>query len=67
MLVSLPGDTYTLLNGDKVVLAEFDLFAHAHELLRELRDIRSSNDARQRPLIFIAHCIGGIVVKEVRC
>ncbi|KAI3318089.1 hypothetical protein HD806DRAFT_324089 [Xylariaceae sp. AK1471] len=56
---------YTLRNGNTLVPTQPDIFAHANELFRELRDFRSSSNARERPLIFIAHSIGGIIVKEV--
>lgn len=39
-------------------------FTIAEDLLTELRDLRSG-EARSRPLFFIAHSLGGIVVKKV--
>ncbi|EXK25027.1 hypothetical protein FOMG_18285 [Fusarium oxysporum f. sp. melonis 26406] len=38
--------------------------AFARDLLNRLRIVRSSSEARNRPLVFIAHSLGGIVVKK---
>ncbi|SCO50241.1 uncharacterized protein FFMR_10204 [Fusarium fujikuroi] len=38
--------------------------AFAQDLLNRLRVVRSSPEARNRPLMFIAHSLGGIVVKK---
>ncbi|KAI0471403.1 hypothetical protein F4859DRAFT_515619 [Xylaria cf. heliscus] len=56
---------HTLRSGDVPVIAQPDLFSHAKDLLRELGDLRDSTDVQQRPLVFIAHSLGGIIVKEV--
>lgn len=37
----------------------------ARDLLNRLRVARNSPEARDRPLIFVAHSLGGIVVKKV--
>jgi hypothetical protein len=39
---------------------------HAKELLSSLIDKREEDGESQRPIIFIAHSLGGIVVKQVR-
>ncbi|KAM5521611.1 hypothetical protein FOXYSP1_15502, partial [Fusarium oxysporum f. sp. phaseoli] len=39
--------------------------AFARDLLNRLRIVRSSSEARNRPLVFIAHSLGGIMVKKV--
>ncbi|KAJ4126962.1 hypothetical protein NW768_008583 [Fusarium equiseti] len=41
-------------------------FAFAENLLNELRDARAGEPARSRPLIFIGHSLGGIVIKKVQ-
>lgn len=56
---------HTLRSGTMPVISQPDLFSHVNDLLRELRDLRHSTGAQQRPLIFIAHSLGGIIVKEV--
>jgi predicted alpha/beta hydrolase family esterase len=38
----------------------------AHNLLNRVRMKRRRDQAEHRPLIFIAHSLGGIVVKRVR-
>jgi hypothetical protein len=42
------------------------VFQHAGTLLSDLANKRTSNVEKRRPLIFIAHSLGGIVVKDVR-
>lgn len=56
---------HTLRSGDVPVVSQPDLFSHAKDLLRELGDLRDGTDVQQRPLVFIAHSLGGIIVKEV--
>lgn len=41
------------------------VFQHASNLLSDLTDVRMSWEEKQRPIIFIAHSLGGIVVKDV--
>ena len=41
------------------------IFNHAHNLLAALTDARMEGQSRTRPLIFIAHSLGGIIVKDV--
>jgi predicted alpha/beta hydrolase family esterase len=38
---------------------------HAKDLLGSLIDCREEEDEISRPIIFIAHSLGGIVVKQV--
>ncbi|KAK0512960.1 hypothetical protein JMJ35_004977 [Cladonia borealis] len=40
------------------------VFQHAANLLSDLCDVRISGDAESRPLFFVAHSLGGIVVKD---
>lgn len=41
------------------------VFQHAKNLLSDLADARMSKAEKTRPLIFVAHSLGGIVVKDV--
>ena len=41
------------------------VFQHAANLLSDLSDIRVLREAELRPLFFVAHSLGGIVVKDV--
>jgi len=43
-----------------------DISNCAEELLHALQNNRAASKANKRPLIFICHSLGGIVVKEVR-
>ncbi|KAK9800153.1 hypothetical protein SCARD494_01946 [Seiridium cardinale] len=44
--------------------SENSVYDHAKELLQSLDDYRIDPDSRKRPIIFIAHSLGGIVIKE---
>lgn len=48
----------------KSVAGSNRLLDHAMNLLTDLTTDRASCDASSRPLIFIAHCLGGLVCKE---
>ena len=41
------------------------VYQHAANLLTDLSDVRTSTEAELRPLFFVAHSLGGIVVKDV--
>ena len=41
------------------------VYQHAANLLTDLSDVRTSSEAELRPLFFVAHSLGGIVVKDV--
>ena len=42
-----------------------DIADHAKSLLSSLIDKREENDELRRPIIFIGHSLGGIVIKQV--
>ena len=42
-----------------------DIIDHAKDLLSSLIDRREEEGENLRPIIFIAHSLGGIVVKQV--
>lgn len=42
-----------------------DIIDHAKDLLSSLIDRREEEGENSRPIIFIAHSLGGIVVKQV--
>ena len=56
---------HTLLVDNKPLPLQNDVFAHAEELLQELAAARAASGGAARPIIFVAHSTGGIVVKEV--
>ena len=43
------------------------IFKHAKTLLSDLTTLRNSASDKVRPLVFIAHSLGGIVVKDALC
>ncbi|KAI1419905.1 hypothetical protein F5Y12DRAFT_788680 [Xylaria sp. FL1777] len=56
---------HTLHSGNQPVASQPDLFAHVNDLLRDLGSLRHGGGVQQRPLVFIAHSLGGVIVKEV--
>ncbi|KAI0141905.1 hypothetical protein GGR57DRAFT_508862 [Xylariaceae sp. FL1272] len=48
-----------------LVQSQPDIFEHADELVKDLVRFRNDGDANLRPLVFVAHSIGGVIVKEV--
>lgn len=48
----------------KSVASTNGLIEHATTLLNDLATERASSNATSRPIIFVAHCIGGLVCKE---
>lgn len=57
---------HTLVVDKKPLRLQGDIFAHASEFLFELATARAAFGAQARPLVFIAHSTGGIILKEVR-
>jgi hypothetical protein len=45
-------------------VSQASVFQHAEDLLSDLAACRSTPASAQRPLIFVAHSLGGIVVKD---
>lgn len=43
------------------------VFQHAETLLLDVISVRTTSMERNRPIIFVAHSLGGIVVKEALC
>jgi hypothetical protein len=56
---------HTLVSDGQPLRLQNDVFAHARELLLDLVDTREATNTINRPIIFIAHSTGGILVKEV--
>jgi protein SERAC1 len=57
---------HTLRVDNKPLPLQNDVFTHARELLEELAEARAASNGAARPIIFVAHSTGGIIVKEVR-
>lgn len=51
--------------GGRMPRAQSDVFGHADDLLAELTLLRDETDTAERPVIFIVHSLGGIILKEV--
>lgn len=56
----------TLSTNGKLLPAQLDVFGHGDEMLHDLAILREKTKTKGRSLVFIAHSLGGIVVKEVR-
>ncbi|KAI1112578.1 hypothetical protein F5Y14DRAFT_421642 [Nemania sp. NC0429] len=56
---------HTIRSAGVPAASQPDIFSHVNELRRGLGELRRGAGAQQRPLVFIAHSLGGIIVKEV--
>lgn len=56
---------HTIVTGGKLPMNQNDIFAHAEDLLSELSLIRDETHTIGRPIVFVAHSLGGVIVKEV--
>jgi protein SERAC1 len=57
---------HTIVTGGNLPRNQNDVFAHAEDLLSELTHIRDETNTLGRPIVFVAHSLGGVIVKEVR-
>jgi hypothetical protein len=42
------------------------ILAHASDLLADMNDMRETSEEKNRPIIFVGHSLGGLVIKQVR-
>lgn len=58
-------DSRTHTKSHRDYLATKTLYDHGRGLVSDLDGARRESNSHQRPIIFIAHSLGGIVVKSV--
>ena len=56
---------HTIASGGRLPRNQNDIFAHADELLQDLTTLRDETNTIGRSIIFVAHSVGGVIVKEV--
>lgn len=56
---------HTIASGGRLPRNQSDVFAHADELLQDLTTLRDETNTIGRSIIFVAHSVGGVIVKEV--
>ncbi|KAI0864863.1 hypothetical protein F4860DRAFT_463631 [Xylaria cubensis] len=56
---------HALRRGDEPVTTQPDFSFHAKDLLQELVGLRNSTNVQQKPLVFVAHSLSGIIVMEM--
>lgn len=55
----------TLVTHGKLLPAQNNIFTHAGDLLQDLVALRTRTKTTGRGIIFLAHSLGGVVIKEV--
>ncbi|PKS04937.1 hypothetical protein jhhlp_008303 [Lomentospora prolificans] len=55
----------TVASNGRLPRNQNDIFAHAEDLLQELTLLRNETNTVTRPVIFVTHSLGGVIVKEV--
>ncbi|KAK3616853.1 hypothetical protein LTR56_024852 [Elasticomyces elasticus] len=43
------------------------ILSHAQGLLADMKDMRESDEQKTRPIIFVGHSLGGLVIKQALC
>ena len=56
---------HTIVTHGKLPRNQNDIFAHAEDLLLELTILRDETRSTNRPIVFVTHSLGGIILKEV--
>jgi protein SERAC1 len=55
----------TIVSNGQLPRNQNDIFAHADDLLQELTVARDETKTIGRPIIFVTHSLGGVIIKEV--